>query len=228
MIGMCMPELILMRVLTTIITLLRNDLEQKEDEKETLLYKIMGVDENGNGLQLNLYNVFAQAKKMILNKGNLSINYGYNQKVAQNLSLHIILPSENATMTIGADEGYMEEAIEDDEGNLQAAQQYFTQTYKSTYQIMITSNNSAEVMVIYNVLKCMMLMLVEQLELLGLRTPEFSGNDIVMQDDLIPTPLFHKVFNVSFQYENNVPQCLKNDVAKNFYFTMRAIAPQQE
>ena len=34
MIGMCMPELILMRVLTTIITLLRNDLEQKEDEKE--------------------------------------------------------------------------------------------------------------------------------------------------------------------------------------------------
>lgn len=225
---MCMPELILMRVLTSIITLLRNDLEQTQDEKETLLYKIMGVDENGNGLQLNLYNVFAQAKKMILNKGNLSINYGYNQKVAQNLSLHIILPSENATMTIGADEGYMEEAIEDDEGNLQAAQQYFTQTYKSTYQIMITSNNSAEVMVIYNVLKCMMLMLVEQLELLGLRTPEFSGNDIVMQDDLIPTPLFHKVFNVSFQYENNVPQCLKNDVAKNFYFTMRAIAPQQE
>ena len=223
-----MPELILMRVLTSIITLLRNDLEQTEDEKETLLYKIMGVDENGNGLQLNLYNVFAQAKKMILNKGNLSINYGYNQKVAQNLSLHIILPSENATMTIGADEGYMEEAIEDDEGNLQAAQQYFTQTYKSTYQIMITSNNSAEVMVIYNVLKCMMLMLVEQLELLGLRTPEFSGNDIVMQDDLIPTPLFHKVFNVSFQYENNVPQCLKNDVAKNFYFAMRAIAPQQE
>lgn len=225
---MCMPELILMRVLTAIITLLRNDLEQTEDEKETLLYKIMGVDENGDGLQLNLYNVFAQAKKMILNKGNLSINYGYNQKVAQNLSLHIILPSENATMTIGADEGYMEEAIEDDEGNLQAAQQYFTQTYKSTYQIMITSNNSAEVMVIYNVLKCMMLMLVEQLELLGLRTPEFSGNDIVMQDDLIPTPLFHKVFNVSFQYENNVPQCLKNDVAKNFYFAMRAIAPQQE
>ena len=228
MIGMCMPELILMRVLTAIITLLRNDLEQTEDEKETLLYKIMGVDENGNGLQLNLYNVFAQAKKMILNKGNLSINYGYNQKVAQNLSLHIILPSENATMTIGADEGYLEETIEDDEGNLQAAQQYFTQTYKSTYQIMITSNNSAEVMVIYNVLKCMMLMLVEQLELLGLRTPEFSGNDIVMQDDLIPTPLFHKVFNVSFQYENNVPQCLKNDVAKNFYFAMRAIAPQQE
>ena len=54
MIGMCMPELILMRVLTSIITLLRNDLEQTEDEKETLLYKIMGVDENGNGLQLNL------------------------------------------------------------------------------------------------------------------------------------------------------------------------------
>ena len=138
MIGMCMPELILMRVLTSIITLLRNDLEQTQDEKETLLYKIMGVDENGNGLQLNLYNVFAQAKKMILNKGNLSINYGYNQKVAQNLSLHIILPSENATMAIGADEGYLEEAIENGEGNLQAGQQYFTQMYKSTYQIMIT------------------------------------------------------------------------------------------
>ena len=71
-------------------------------------------------------------------------------------------------------------------------------------------------------------MLVEQLELLGLRTPEFSGNDIVMQDDLTPVPLFHKVFNISFQYENNVPQYVKNDVAKNFHFILRAIAPQQE
>ena len=66
-------------------------------------------------------------------------------------------------------------------------------------------------------------MLVPHLELMGLRTPTFSGNDIVMQDDLTPVPIFHKVINISFKYEHNVPQLLSDKVAKNFYYQMRLI-----
>ena len=229
MIGMLMPELVLLNTLQAMIKLLRDDLTTHENNNEqTILYKLFGLDENQNPLQSNLYNVFDQAKKMILTKGNLMVNYGYNQKVAQNLSLHILLPSESATMAIGADEGYLEEDDIDPETLKSTfAQNYFTQTYKSTYQIMITSTNSAEVMVIYNLLKCMMLMFVEHLELMGLRNPEFSGNDIVMQDDLTPVPIFHKVFNISFMYENNVPQLLKAEFAKNLYFQMRAVVEEQ-
>ena len=224
MIGMLLPELVIYNSLISIIKMLRVDLEEhSDDETHSILYRLFSTDEQGNPLQINLMNIYTQAKKIITNKGNLSVNYGYNQKVAQNISLHIILPQENSTMAIGADEGYLSEYTKDADGNVISENMYLTQMYKSTYQIMITSNNSAEVMIVYNILKSMLLMLVPQLELMGLRTPTFSGNDIVMQDDLSPVPIFHKVINISFQYEHNVPQHIVRDAASRFYVRMRAV-----
>lgn len=222
--GILLPEFVIQRTLVAIVKMLRDDLEEnKGDETQSLLYKILGVDEQGKALKLNLYDVFKQAKKIVQTKQNLSVNFGYNQEVANIISMHILLPSEQGSMTIGADEGYLEDDILDDNGNKIGVQQYYTQTYESTYQIMITSNNSAEVNVVYNILKSMLLMLVPHLELMGLRLPTLSGNDIVMQDDLVPVPIFHKVLNLSFKYEHNVPKLTQERVAKRFYVIMRMI-----
>ena len=227
--GILLPEFVIQRTLVTIVKMLRDDLEEnKGDETQSLLYKILGVDEQGQALKLNLYDVFKQAKKIVQTKQNLSVNFGYNQEVANIISMHILLPSEQGSMTIGADEGYLEDDVFDDDGNKIGVQQYYTQTYESTYQIMITSNNSAEVNVVYNILKSMLLMLVPHLELMGLRLPTLSGNDIVMQDDLVPVPIFHKVLNLSFKYEHNVPKLTQERIAKQFYVTMRMIDFDQD
>ena len=227
--GILLPEFVIQRTLVTIVKMLRDDLEEnKSDETKSLLYKILGLDEQGQALKLNLYDVFKQAKKIVQTKQNLSVNFGYNQEVANIISMHILLPSEQGSMTIGADEGYLEDDVFDDDGNKIGVQQYYTQTYESTYQIMITSNNSAEVNVVYNILKSMLLMLVPHLELMGLRLPTLSGNDIVMQDDLVPVPIFHKVLNLSFKYEHNVPKLTQERIAKQFYVTMRMIDFDQD
>lgn len=227
--GILLPEFVIHRTLVTIVKMLRDDLEEnKGDETQSLLYKILGLDEQGQALKLNLYDVFKQAKKIVQTKQNLSVNFGYNQEVANIISMHILLPSEQGSMTIGADEGYLEDDVFDDDGNKIGVQQYYTQTYESTYQIMITSNNSAEVNVVYNILKSMLLMLVPHLELMGLRLPTLSGNDIVMQDDLVPVPIFHKVLNLSFKYEHNVPKLTQERIAKQFYVTMRMIDFDQD
>ena len=227
--GILLPEFVIQRTLVTIVKMLRDDLEEnKGDETQSLLYKILGLDEHGQALKLNLYDVFKQAKKIVQTKQNLSVNFGYNQEVANIISMHILLPSEQGSMTIGADEGYLEDDVFDDDGNKIGVQQYYTQTYESTYQIMITSNNSAEVNVVYNILKSMLLMLVPHLELMGLRLPTLSGNDIVMQDDLVPVPIFHKVLNLSFKYEHNVPKLTQERIAKQFYVTMRMIDFNQD
>ena len=227
--GILLPEFVIQRTLVTIVKMLRDDLEEnKGDETQSLLYKILGLDEQGQALKLNLYDVFKQAKKIVQTTQNLSVNLGYNQEVANIISMHILLPSEQGSMTIGADEGYLEDDVFDDDGNKIGVQQYYTQTYESTYQIMITSNNSAEVNVVYNILKSMLLMLVPHLELMGLRLPTLSGNDIVMQDDLVPVPIFHKVLNLSFKYEHNVPKLTQERIAKQFYVTMRMIDFDQD
>ena len=109
-IGVLLPEFVIHNTLVSIVELLRRDLaEHADDDTQTILYKILGIDEQGKALQLNLYNVFKQAKKIIQTKQNLSVNFGYNQEVANIISLHILLPSETGKMTIGADEGYVEE-----------------------------------------------------------------------------------------------------------------------
>lgn len=220
---MVVPEIIIFNTLESIVKLIRKDLVYVTSDKDTLLYKILGTDEEGGSLKMNLYDYYKQAKKMFSVQDNLSVNFGYNQKVAKNLSLHILLPSEQGKVGIGSDEGYMEEEERDANGNLSGVNTYHTQTFDSNYQIMITSNNSAEINVVYNVLKSMLLILIPQLELRGLRLPSISGGDIVMQDDLTPVPLFHKVLNISFQYEHNVPTGIVNAVMRKFHFEMNAI-----
>jgi hypothetical protein len=221
--GILLPEIVIFNTLESIVKLLRNDLaENPSDDSKTILYKILGVDEDGKVIKMNLYEYFKQAKKMFQKTENLSVNFGFNQKVAQSISMHILLPSEQGKSTIGADEGYIEDDVLEN-GEKVATQQYFTQMYECTYQIMITSNNSSEVNVVYNVVKSMLLMLTPHLELMGIRIPSLSGNDILMQDDLAPVPMFHKVINLSFTYEHNVPQLVKNEIAKKFYFIMRMI-----
>ncbi len=221
--GILLPEVVIFNTLESIVKLLRDDLIQNPDtDSNTILYKILGLDEEGKTIKINLYEYFKQAKRMFLKPDNLSVNFGYNQKVANMISMHILLPAEQGRSTIGEDEGYIEEDII--EGGIKTSTQpYFTQIYDCTYQIMITSNNSMEVNVVYNVLKSMLLMLTPNLELMGLRIPVLSGNDIIMQDDLIPNPIFHKVINLSFTYEHNVPQLLRNEVAKRFYVIMNAV-----
>ena len=227
MIGILLPEVTIYNTLVSIVKLLRNDLSSELEDKNTILYKILGIDEDGNVIKMNLYNYFLQAKKILSYPDNLSVNFGYNQKVAQHISLHILLPSEQSSSSIGEDEGYIQEDVLQDNIKI-ATQNYFTKLFECTYQIMITSNNSSEVNIVYNILKAMLLMLVPQLELNGIRLPNISGNDIVMQDDLSPVPIFHKVINLSFRYEFNVPQLVQQQVAKNFYIIMKAINNENE
>lgn len=212
--GILLPEIVIFNTLESIIALIRQDIKDKVNQNETILYKLLGVDEEGKRIKMNLYDYFKQAKRMFLAPDSLSVNFGYNQEVAKVISLHIIMPSEHGSTSIGADEGY----VEGENGEL-----YFTQIYDSTYQIMITSNNSSEVNVIYNILKSMLLMLTSHLELMGIRLPSISGNDIVMRDEFVPVPMFHKVLNLSFKYEHNVPQLVKNDILKKFYYQMRLV-----
>lgn len=222
--GILLPQIVIYNSLEAILRLLREDLrEHPDDDRKTILYSILGLGEDGQPIQMNLYNYYKQAKKMLLTEGNLTVNFGYNQETAHMISLHIILPSEQAdNACIGEDEGYIEDDVMDGDTKV-AVQPTFTQMYNTTYQVMITSNNSSEVDVVYAILKSMLLMVVPHLELMGLRLPTLSGNDIMMQDDLAPVPIFHKVLNLSFKYELTVPQLVVHEVARRFHFIMRPI-----
>ena len=207
--SIIIPENIIYNALESIIKYVRRDLEKNaDDSKNSMLYNLLGENIDGNPLSMNRWNFFNQAKRIFLDKNNLSVNFGYNFEVAKIISLHIILPSEQAdSSAIGQDEGYGGEDEED-------FNQYFTQNFTSNYQIMITSNNSSEVMTVYHVLKSLLLMIVPHLEIMGLRLNKFSGNDIMFRDEMMPNGIFHKVLNMNFNYELKVPQLWRQEIIK--------------
>ena len=72
--------------------------------------------------------------------------------------------------------------------------------------------------VVYHVVKAMLIALVPHLSLMGLMNPTFSGNDIVLQDDLLPSGIFHRVININFTYELTVPQLVVREAIKGIVF----------
>lgn len=210
MTGIVLPEVIIYNALESIVKYIRKDLKEKEDETQTILYKLLGENIDGKPMRMNRWNFFNQAKKIFTDKGNLSVNFGYNFEVAKIISLHIILPSEEAAESaVGQDEGYGDEY--DEELGLQ---EFFTQNFHSNYQVMITSNNSSEVLTVYHVLKCMLLMIIPHLEIMGLRLNKISGNDVMFRDEMMPNGIFHKVLNLNFNYELKVPQLIRKEAIK--------------
>lgn len=205
-----MPEVVIYKALESIIRYIRTDLSKAEKDEDTILYRLLGEDIDGNPLRMNRWNFFKQAKKIFTDNQNLSVNFGYNYEVAKIISLHIILPSEEAAESaIGQDEGY--QVYPDGEDR---AFEGFTQNFRSNYQIMITSNNSSEVLTVYHVLKSTLLMIFPHLEIMGLRLNKLSGNDVYFKDDMMPNGIFHKVLNLSFNYELRVPQLISQEIIK--------------
>jgi hypothetical protein len=213
--AIIIPEVVIYNTLNSLITFLREDIrinDAQNTKEESILWHILGQNEDGNKLTLNVYNFYDQAKKMLTTHGNLRINYGYSAETAKNLSLHIMLPAEtNAGSGLGEDEGYMEDISDN-------IPYRFTQNFEANYQIMITSDNSSECMVMYHLLKTMILAVVPHWELQGLRIPRISGGDIVMEQDLTPFMIFHKIINLTFMYEHTVPQLILKKIANSINF----------
>lgn len=222
MTGILIPEMVIYQTLENITKYIRDDLKANSaDLKKSFLYRLLGLDDDGKEMKTNRYNYFVQAVKIFQGMQNLSVNIGYNFEVAKIISFHIILPSESpAGISIGEDEGYRTE--KDKDGNTQLK---FCQMFQSTYQIMITSDNSNEVNLVYHIYKSLMIALVPHFTLKGLLNPKLSGNDIVFQDDTIPMGIFHKVLNLTFDYELVVPQLLLIGLVKSIQFEGTGYAP---
>lgn len=214
-IGKIVPEVIIYNLLNSILKLVKDDFA-KESEEDTILYDFFAKGENNQDLAFENFNFLYQAKEIFIEK-TPSINIGYNLEVAAMPSVHILLPSENGNnLMIGADEGYQDFKQKSDGTSFK---KIFTQSFESVYNLLITSENSMQVIMLYNFLKYCLISLNAELELAGLRLPKLSGQDLNMQSNLIPTHIYHRSLLFSFLYEINVESLFYEKFIKNFKVT---------
>jgi hypothetical protein len=80
-----------------------------------------------------------------------------------------------------------------------------SRSYSSRFNIIFTSDNTFEVLIMYNTLKAFLQGNYQLLELNGLRNVSFSGQDIVFTDHLMPTTIYSRGFAVDCLYEFEAP-----------------------
>ena len=203
MASIAIPEVILYKALNAVFTALRNDYNNKVDKEKTVLHYIFGKDENGNILKFNTFVWFDQSVEVLIGRDTklrmVEWYLGYNMKRLNVPTIHIMLPSESPINSgIGSNEGYIEAEIDT---HTKVVRPVYTQDSQVTFNLLITSDNYNEVLIIYNFLKSIFLSIKTHLELSNLQNVTFSGSDMNFNEDLMPANIFHRNFNVSFSYD---------------------------
>jgi hypothetical protein len=211
--AIIMPEVILYKSLKSIFEIVKKDYNDNVDKEKTLLYSLFGKDENGDLLNFEEFEYFKQSIETFVLK-TPQVNLGYNLEVANLGCVHILLPAENGSpLSIGGDEGYVPNQVDEAQGIFR---EVFAQKFDTTYNLLISSENTFEVVLIYNLLKASFLALNAHFELAGLRLPKVSGQDLNVDSNLVPTHIFHRSLMVNFFYELIVPNFFYRSLVKEF------------
>lgn len=220
---MLIPEIKIYDTLRAAITYIADDYKSQSNKSKTILDSLFNKDDFGNKLKIEGYDYLTQAVTVFnQDTGNirrLQVFMGYNMDRAMFPTIHILMPSESKGNMdgIGEDEGYMDAEVDNEENTVYET---YTRSYGVTYNLMITSDNSSEVVMIYHFLKAVITSLKDHFELSGLRNISTGGQDILMQQDLVPQNIFHRNLSMSFNYETSAGNIFGKKFAKYIGFTI--------
>lgn len=210
--GIFIPEITIHKVISGVVNFIKRDLRENLKEK-TYLYKLLKEKRVGD------YNFFEQASEIFLrdkDKTNqLTVKLFFDSKRAEIPTIHVLLPSESTGQNgLGLDLGHVEPDYDDLEGTQTP---YFTRRFKTNYQVVITSNNSLEVIMLYHVLRSAVISSMNQFNFLGIENLALSGGDLNLHPDIVPATVFVRGFNMNFDYDVSVPDTQEYFMINDFF-----------
>lgn len=196
-----LPELKLKKLLDGWLALLKSNWNNNTDKSKTFIYQLF----YGNSLEN--YDFYTQAQKILLRSKDdpriLEIRTFFDRTRAHLPTIHITLPSTSPFGDgLGFDPNYGDIVWDDEE---QTFLQNNTRTFSTRYNMIITSDNTFEVLLIYYAMQALMIANYESLDLNGLRNPKFSGQDMILRDDLVPNHIYARSTTIDVHYELTVP-----------------------
>jgi hypothetical protein len=136
-------------------------------------------------------------------------------------TFHIVMPSESPKNAgIGDNRGYTEPILD-----VTNSVKFDTVTQDSSvvYTIIITSDNVNECLILYNFLKAAFLGFKLQLELSGFQNVRSGGTDLNISEDLIPVHIYHRSFNLSFDYDYTTVDMFGEGYIKTMSFDIKPV-----
>lgn len=202
---MLIPEVVIINLIESFFKYVSDDYTiNVGDETKSVLYDLFNTDDNGQPLVIGNYNYFKQSKELVLRTSQsarkIEAALGYNMARASSPSIHILMPNESkGKMDSIGDLSYQPEQIV---GNKLVTTK--SRSSSAIFHLLITSDNSSEVILVYYFLRGMFIMFSEHLELSGFKDVQFTGGDINMFQEFGPPNIFSRNLSLSFTYSNNV------------------------
>lgn len=206
------PEIVIANLVETVLKVIECDFNDHVEEKDTLLYYILGDN------QYKKFNFFEQAKDIFLRDNDhprkIEVRMLFDAQRASLPTIHITMPQEsNDADGIGVDEGYEDNVLNT---NKTTFHKTYTRAFGVQYNIIITSDNSSEVLLIYHLLKAMLISIIDHVELSGIRNPKLSGQDLQMNSDIVPVNVFVRGVGINFMYEESIPSIQEEQIVNAF------------
>lgn len=191
--------------------------------KKLLDFFINKVDENYlnklfGELQIGSYSFSENAKKIFLRGSEsdrqIETHIFFNHDRAHLPTVHINLPSEN----MGGDNG-----IDWDTDVFQAecedkAYRASSRTYTAKFNLIFTSNNTFEVLIMYYVIKSVIQGNIVLLSENGLQNPKLSGSDIIFNEGFMPQSIYSRALSIDCMYRSQALSFVQMDTVKTVIF----------
>lgn len=207
------PEVEIKKIIDSILLLIEQDYNaNSSNEQKSILYKLFGTN------KVERYEFFNEAKNIFLRNNShprkIESRLMFDAQRASLPTIHISMPSEqNGENGIGVDEGYVSPTLDLTTNKYEII---YTRAYQTTYNCIITSDNSLEVLTIYHLVKAMLISIIDSIELNGIRNIQLSGQDLQIQTDMIPGHIFSRGIGINCFYEQEIPKYQKENIVNNF------------
>lgn len=208
------PEAILLNSIKSILRFIKNDhIAHSADYTKSFLYRAFKAKTLDNK-----YQYYEQAVEIFTNTDKsraLDVNLFFNMQRAKMPTIHITLPSETQEPGgIGVDQGYNEDEI-DDQGNFRVV---YSRKFASQYNLVITSNNSNETILIYHFLRAMLIPLMANFNVTGLENLRLNGGDL-QNLPMMPPDAFIRVIGLAFSYDVNATDLYDQQLISSLIFS---------
>jgi len=204
------------QIVDALIKYVRDDYNNTVDKTETFLYRLLGDNTEGD------YNFYEQAKEIFLRddlkarKIRTSLMFNKNTNGAPHIHVRESSRVKGNFNTIGGIQG--EQFIYED-GSF--SEQY-RDTKRGTYEVLITSMNALDTILIAEVVYTLMYGAYETFQN-EFSTFDFSLKELVFQNSNMAEQLFVKAITLDTQQENVIPSIITNEVLDKVNFLVSSI-----
>lgn len=195
------PEIVLYKLLNSILSLIKRDYKEAVKKEDSYLYRIL------SGNFIDKFDYYEQAKELFLREVShprvIEIRQFFDISRATLPTIHLSLPGENTEFaSIGMDQGFEDNIVTLDRRIYPTVNNPFA----TQYNIISTSENPMEVLLIYNVLKASMTSLMDSINLLGFKNVKIGGQDLQINSEIIPQHVYLRALTFSAYYEFTTPK----------------------